>query len=69
LWNYRFRQEEVVAVKIVVHAAGDLSGFGAKGGSAAFKKYNDNDASEIGVGVAGEPSEAGSGSRAGASFA
>ena len=63
--NYRFGKEKVVAVKVVVHAAGDLGGFGTECGASAFKKDDDYNAAEIGVGVAGEPSKASSSTRAG----
>ena len=67
--NYRLREEEVVAVKVVVHAAGDLGGLGAESGASAFKKHNHYDAAEIGIGVAGEPSEASACTRACAGLA
>jgi len=64
--HYRLRQEEVVAIKVVIHAAGDLGSLGSKRGASTFKKYHDHDAAKISVGVAGEPSKASSGTRTGA---
>src|ERR1041385_33118 len=61
--------EEVVVVQRAVEFAGDLGGFGAVGGSAALEKDHGHNVSDLGVGVGGEPAEAGAVFRAGAGLA
>src|SRR6266852_7043540 len=53
--------EEVVVVEIAVHASGNLGGLGAVGGTSAAQEDYRHDASDVGLGVGGEPSEAGAG--------
>src|SRR5581483_2118787 len=67
-WGKRFFDEEVVVVKVAVHVAGKFGCFRTEGRAATFKKYDNYDASVVGVGVAAEPTEARASARARASF-
>src|ERR1035437_5229142 len=57
------RQKEVVIVKIAVHAARDLRRFRPERGTSALQEDDGHNASNVGVGVRGEPSEACAGVR------
>src|SRR5258708_19650486 len=53
------RHEEVVVVEIAIHAPGNLRGLGAEGWTSTLQEDDDNDASNIGLGVGGKPAVAG----------
>src|SRR2546427_2538857 len=61
--------EEVVVVEIAIHASGNLGGLGAVGGTSTAQEDYRYDASDVGLGVGGEPSVAGAGMGAGSGFA
>src|SRR6267143_1299574 len=70
-WDSQYRPgyEKVVIVKIAVHASSDFRSFGAVGWTSSAEEDYRHDAPDVGVGVGGEPPEASTGMRAGASFA
>ena len=61
--------EEVVIVEVAVHASCNLGGLRAVGGATSAQEDDRHYASNVGLGVGGEPSEAGAGVRAGSGLA
>src|SRR5882762_4886970 len=57
------RHEELVVVKIAVHASRDLSRFGPEGRMSALQEDDRHNASDVGVSVRGKPPVARAGAR------
>src|SRR3954469_11656807 len=61
--------KEIMVVHVAVHASGNLSSFRTKSRTSSLQENHYYNAPHAGIGVGGEPSEAGSGVGAGSSFA
>src|SRR3981189_3498842 len=63
------RHEELMIVKIAVHTSRDLCRFGPEGRMSALQEDDGHNASDVGIGIRGEPSEARAGARTGPGLA
>src|SRR5450631_1922152 len=65
----RSRHEELVVVKVAIHASCNFRRFRPERRTSALQENHRHNASDVSVGVRGEPSEARTGARTGSSLA